>query len=141
MGYLRHKALLVHGLADDIQTVREDFVQIMLANYPELVLDTPNGPVTTVSEVVVAPVNGYASFMVAPDGSKEGWGASDTGDQAFEQFKTLIRNAQKGRDDYPEMGYALQWVDFVEVLVGGDDGRAGVLDSNLDYEKAAYAAS
>lgn len=34
------------------------------------------------SDLVESPVNGYVSFLIAPDGSKEGWQDSDTGDVA-----------------------------------------------------------
>lgn len=44
-----------------------------------------------VSEIVTGMVNGSASFVVVPDGSKEGWEESDLGDKRREQIKLWLR--------------------------------------------------
>lgn len=54
-------------------------------------------------------INGYVAFFVPPDGSKEGWGASDEGDR---RRAALIEWMQE-TDDY---------IDFVAVRFGGDFG-------------------
>ncbi len=43
---------------------------------------------------VFADINGYLSFFVAPDGSKEGWSESQNGDEAREKL-TLWLDAEK----------------------------------------------
>jgi hypothetical protein len=43
-----------------------------------------------VSEIVPGHVNNVASFFVAPDGSKEGWNASDNGDKERAQIKDWL---------------------------------------------------
>ena len=73
MGYMRHHAILVTASTwqDEANTVREHVVQCA----------TSDGMSLSVSGVVESPINGYASFLVAPDGSKEGWGESNRGDE------------------------------------------------------------
>lgn len=77
----------------------------------------------TVTNCVDSPVNGYCSFMVAPDGSKEGWDASETGDQRREAFVKFLRDKRTTGHLY---------VDFVEVLYGDDDGACAVVSHNKD---------
>ncbi|MGW4493837.1 hypothetical protein [Streptomyces sp. NPDC004376] len=67
---------------------------------------------------IPAPLNGYVSYAFLPDGSKEGWGASDEGDIYRAQFAALfshryedgsshdesvaIRYGEDHRDQFPE---------------------------------------
>lgn len=44
-----------------------------------------------VSELVEGQTNGVASFMIAPDGSKEGWEDSAAGDVRREAIKNWLR--------------------------------------------------
>lgn len=41
---------------------------------------------------VHSPVNGFTMFAMFPDGSKEGWAASDTGDEIRAQFVGLFKD-------------------------------------------------
>lgn len=43
-----------------------------------------------VSPIVAAKVNGIGSFLVAPDGSKEDWEESDSGDEQRESIKAFL---------------------------------------------------
>jgi hypothetical protein len=45
----------------------------------------------TASDIVHSPTNGYCSFFVAPDGSKEGWETSDEGDQKRAAFYEFLK--------------------------------------------------
>jgi len=45
-----------------------------------------------VTEILMTPINGYRFFMVGPDGSKEGWSASDKGDKSRENFVDWLNN-------------------------------------------------
>ena len=79
-----------------------------------------------VSSVVASPINSYWSFLVAPDGSKEGWGDSDKGD---EQRKEFIAWMRKGR---AEDKLYLDWV----CVQYGDDERETKIDADSDtYER------
>ena len=71
-----------------------------------------------VSEVVTSPMNGYHSFFVAPDGSKEGWADSDNGDKGREDFKTFLRTT-------PEL--YCEWIEYEHDV---DNGSARVVESS-----------
>jgi len=61
------------------------------------------------SEVIDSKINGYSTFFIAPDGSKEGWEDSDHYDQQRSEFKKWI-----SRYD----GYSAE---VVEIYYGGDE--------------------
>lgn len=65
MGYIRHDAIVVTAY-------RKDHAIAARATAFEFGL--------AVSDLVESPMNGYVSFLIAPDGSKEGWKDSDDGD-------------------------------------------------------------
>ncbi len=72
-----------------------------------------------VSPIVEAALNGYASFMVSPDGSKEGWPESDQCDKARAALIRYLRS-----QDYEDGSNPLDWV---EVEFGGEGGQASVI--------------
>jgi hypothetical protein len=43
-----------------------------------------------VTDPVESGVNGYRSFLIPPDGSKEGWPASDEGDRRRAEFHSWV---------------------------------------------------
>lgn len=49
-------------------------------------------------------VNGYQTFMVAPDGSKEGWAASDEGDALRERIIARLKE-DSGYWEWVEVGF------------------------------------
>lgn len=75
------------------------------------------------SEVVDSNINGYVSFFIAPDGSKEGWEDSTAGDNRREAFKTWINK----HDGY---------IDAVEIYYGGDEPDINGIEviQNLDED-------
>ena len=110
MGYIRHEAVIAIvndwtsiGGQDEVQAFRDLKAQMPEEFQPLLV-----GPVPHV-------VNGGSTvaFLYLPDGSKEGWADSDTGDVWRDRFLALCRSLR-----YPE---------FAHLRVGGDDGGAEVL--------------
>ncbi len=58
-----------------------------------------------VSPIIAHVVNGGGSFMVSPDGSKEGWEDSDIGDDCRAQSVAYLIKHN---------------IDFIEVAFGGD---------------------
>jgi hypothetical protein len=73
MGYMRHHAIVVTGGdwgALNIVSAHAE-IQAIGDTYERGALVSPLGPPTT---------NAYRSFMVGPDGSKEGWTESHIGD-------------------------------------------------------------
>ena len=61
-----------------------------------------------VSPMVETKLNGWWSFLIAPDGSKEGWSESEDGDARRAAFMEWARH---------HAGY----IDAVEVRYGGDE--------------------
>lgn len=106
MGYIRHHAIVVTGMHEwsiggdlpDISEAREAAVRCGCR---------------LVTEVVGPGVNGTSSFLAAPDGSKEGWDASDAGDEARSRFIAWLR--ERGRGCY---------YSWAEVVLGSDDQEA-----------------
>lgn len=93
MGYMRHHAVVVtSGIKTLIDSAYGKAKQIGCA----------------VTEVVESPVNGYYSFLIASDGSKEGWDESDIGDRRRADF-AVWANAQAYGDGSNSLG-------FVEVM-------------------------
>ena len=116
MGYLRHQALVVYSWDDEkLQAAHVEAKRI----YGQPAEPNAGGTdvlVHLVSEVVPAAVNGGGSFLVAPDGSKEGWTTSDLSD---ERRGELIAWLDQQR--YEDGSSALTWA---ELVIGGDDHEA-----------------
>lgn len=72
-----------------------------------------------VSNLVASHRNGYYSFFVAPDGSKEGWEASIQGDENRCELIELLRE-WKGP------------VDWVELTSYDEEGAPTILQSSSD---------
>jgi hypothetical protein len=71
--------------------------------------------------------NGYRSFFVPPDGSKEGWGESDRGDSARDDFVEYLR-AKENED-------GSSYLSWVEVSYGDDNGGCAVVRHGDDSVK------
>lgn len=100
MGYIRHHAIiLTHYDRAEIDDARR---------FAELCNLNP----TPVSE---SPYNGYLTFFIPPDGSKEGWSQSNDGNEERKRLKQFIRKRH-------------QYMDWTEISYGGDDGHSLVED-------------
>lgn len=104
MGYMRHHAIVVTSW-------KTELLQAAHAKATEL-----GCTVTNVTDEVV---NGYQSFLVAPDGSKEGWGGSDLGDK---QRAELVEWLDQQR--YDDGSTSLKWA---LVQFGDEDGCNGII--------------
>ncbi|CAI8981109.1 putative _PNPOx domain-containing protein [Brevibacillus sp. IT-7CA2] len=95
MGSIRHNAIVVTGADYDREKFGKAHMKAM-----ELfgVLTSP---------IVTRNLNGYMSFFVAPDGSKEGWAGSDIGDEKRKEFADFI--------DSLAYGDGSNYVKFVDV--------------------------
>jgi hypothetical protein len=100
MGHYRHHAILV--TASDVEAAlaahRKAFRRFQ----------------GFVTPVVESPMNGFFSFLVVCDGSKEYWPESDAGDRRREKYLRWL-----GRQKYADGGRPY---DFVEIEYG-DEGR------------------
>lgn len=109
MGYMRHHAILV--TSENMKLLRQAkkiaslcFEESMISNYTG------------------AAINGFRSFFVAPDGSKEGWDESNYFDRRRQKFCKRI----------DELAYedGSNSVSYAEVMFGDDEGEASVVRHN-----------
>ena len=68
-----------------------------------------------VTEIVPSNMNGYRSFFIPPDGSKEGWSESETGDMRRAAFKHWLA----------EQNLYIKWVEF---QYGDDEGETEIIE-------------
>lgn len=111
MGYMRHHAVVV--TTTDVNRIGE-------ARTKALSLFEA----AQVSPICSPECNGYHSFFVAPDGSKEGWDRSDEGDAARAAFLVWLNGERYDDNSSP--------FDWVEVQYGDDDRVTRVVNSSDD---------
>jgi len=99
MGYMMHHAIVVTSWKPEA---------VEAAHAMATQLDMKPSP------IVSSGTNGYRSFLVPPDGSKEGWHQSDVGDACRAQLVAWMMTA--GDDGL--------WLDWIEVCFGGDEPGA-----------------
>ena len=117
MGYIRHHAIVVtdHSHGEFIEAARDAATRFGLS----------------VSDIVMSPNNRYRSFLVAPDGSKEGWEESDKADTARASLISWLEDQRYDDGSSP--------LDWVEVRFGGDDRGASII-SHTDGHSGDGAA-
>jgi len=113
MGYFRHHAIIV--CADDfgkghMKEAHEKAVELLTFN-------SLHGSGMLVTPVVRGTANGYETFAVVPDGSKEGWGASGEAEAKREAFIAWLEANEMRL-------WSLNWV---QVEFGGDGGPARIV--------------
>lgn len=106
MGYIRHQGIIATGSDNSDIGGKHDTA---LAREKALELGLP------CSEIVRGTTNGYTSFLIAPDGSKEGWEASNVQEA---KRKEWIEWARKS-------GLYFDWACF---SFGGDDSELATLE-------------
>lgn len=113
MGYMRHHAIVVTSWnAELLESAHRVAVDLGMC-------------VTNITPEVI---NGYQSFLVAPDGSKEGWPTSDRGDALRTQFIEWL-DSQRYKDDSTS-------IDWVEVQFGDDERETRIArDSDEHYRR------
>jgi len=105
LGYIRHHSILVTGF------IESDTVKAHLK-----AIDIFGG---LVSEINNMSTNHYYSFVVFPDGSKEGWEESEKGDANRAAFKAWLE--QQRFEDHSSP-YA-----WVEVQYGDENGDTRII--------------
>lgn len=135
MGFISHNAIIVSGSYDvkplagfdaDWQKEFEGRPWIEVAH--EKAMNTFT--VCAVTPIVPGDTNGYRFFMVAPDGSKEGWGTSDKGDAERAAYRDWLNSTA-----YSDASTPLSWV---EVQFGNDDCETKTVDSSDDFYVRAH---
>lgn len=109
MGYIRHQGIIATGT--DCLSIggRHDTA---IAREKAIELELP------CSDIVRGTTNGYTSFLIAPDGSKEGWAESTKQEARRMEWIAWVRKE-------------CPCLDWACVSFGGDDPElAGVSDHN-----------
>ena|SRR3990167_2535312 len=108
MGYLRHECIVVSGWSAE---------RVLLAHAAATGIFDKHHIGSLVGGLTQHAINGGAAFLIAPDGSKEGWESSETGTKARAEFVAWLRSKQE-----------FYGVDFALLVMGGDDGEFVVTD-------------
>lgn len=106
MGYIRHNAIVVttwkaEGARKAIEKARELCCQVAVQGAES--------------------INGYTTFVIVPDGSKEGWDASIEGDKRRNEFVKWI--SEQCYED------GSSWYEWAEIAYGNDDRAVQVIRS------------
>lgn len=113
MGYIKHNAIVVTGQRKrDLPNWDREDCEIDDAHRAAKECGC------AVTDIVGPLMNGSLSFLVVPDGSKEGWVDSDAGDEARDRF---VRWLDKVNGEHGG------WFEWVEVWFGNDDADAGIV--------------
>ena len=111
MGYMCHNAIIVTSW-------NKDLLEQAHAKAIDLGM--------SVSEITAEVTNRYRSFLVAPDGSKEGWDTSDLGDSRRDELVAWMDD-QRYEDDSTSLGWVeVQFADenLETRIVRDSDARA-----------------
>lgn len=100
MGYIRHHAIAVTSGGMEIKKAHTKAKKIF-------------GNRT--SKIIKSNINGFESFFIAPDGSKEGWEDSNKGDDQRHEFIDYLEN---------------NLINYCEFFYGDDNGESKVLNHN-----------
>jgi len=123
MGYERNHAIVVSSWDDIIVKAHAEALRIYAneGNYPWS---------RTVSPIIPGIINDWHTFIVVPDGSKEGWDVSDEGDRRRDEFIEWL-DAQRYDDDSTS-------IDWVEVQYGDDNDETLTLRDSDARRRARY---
>lgn len=92
MGYMRHHAIVVTSWNEEKPFKAHTKATEILRQ---------------VAPITPPAVNGYVSFLIAPDGSKEGWSESNKGDDARGEFVAWLDEQKFG-----DGSTSLPWVEI-----------------------------
>lgn len=110
MGWMRHHGIVVTSWSEEkLNAAHAKAVEVFGVG------------VTDTTEPVV---NGYGSFLVAPDGSKEGWSDSDEGDARRDLFIRWLHSQA-----YEDGSSALDWIEYQHDV---DGRKAAILQSSSE---------
>jgi hypothetical protein len=109
MGYIRHHSIVITSTDEDkLQEVYNKAIDLF-----------KKGQVTNIIGPVI---NGYYSFFIGPDGSKEGWEDSDIGDKNREEIKKIINNYV-----YED---GSNFINYCEFFYGDDNKESNIINYN-----------
>jgi hypothetical protein len=135
MGYNRHHAIVVtgprksYGRSDIDANLDKTIYAVQRSVYD---LAGKHGYAFLIGPVVESAANSYGSFLVAPDGSKEGWRDSEQGDVLRNEIITYLETLRYGDGSTS--------FDYVEVQFGDDNLETKVIrDSDQARRSEAVA--
>lgn len=115
MGYMRHHAIMVTGHNDAYLKKVHAFAIELFTPADKTTIHA--APLCWVTPLSPEAINGYRSFFVAPDGSKEGWEPSDEADRRRQTFIDWLKAERK----------AHRFVDWAEVMFHDEGGHPKLL--------------
>lgn len=124
MGPMRHHAMIVtthrrEYSLDAYKTALEIFGDDEELDQGDRFTPTSSGEfLPLVSPIADSVTNGYSSFAIFPDGSKEGWEESNRGDKRRATLQDWLRS--------PRHGYDESMFEWVEVIDGDDAGEESI---------------
>ncbi len=111
MGYIKHNAAV-------ITSSNEESIRLAHTKAKEIYAEAKMDQL--VSEIIYGIANSQYSFFIAPDGSKEGWDASDESDEVRNLYLDWLYEERVTRHG----------VDYVDIRFGGDaDGGDNIIRS------------
>jgi hypothetical protein len=116
MGYMRHHAIIVTSWNEKLANEAHKKACQIFSGSKEY--DPTAVKPEIITPIVYASCNGYYTFLIGPDGSKEGWGTSDEGDDCRDAFISWMDEQR-----YDDGSTSLDWV---EVQYGDDEGETKV---------------
>jgi len=106
MGYMRHDAIVVTSWhAESIDAALQKARGLGLPTTPK----------------TMGIANCQYSFLIAPDGSQEGWRESELGDDCRRMWKSWVDSSE-------------HYVDYIHVSFGGDEKHGVVVGFNGDND-------
>lgn len=120
MSYMKHNAMVVTNWDENRLRVAHDKAKEIFRNIfkDDLLIKDAT---TCISPIVGCLANAQVSFMIAPDGSKEGWDTSDKADEARKEFQDWIIESHN-------------LCDYIEVRWGGDTHRDAEITRSKEYD-------
>ncbi len=119
MGYIRHHAIVVTGTGygDKVSLARDKAIEIFNMHFAHYPMIDEDDVVNNISEIVRSGVNGYETFIIAPDGSKEGWEHSNIAERARDEFIEWMKSGDR-------------YLNWAYIQYGDDDGQSELLDDS-----------
>ncbi|MCP4903003.1 MAG: hypothetical protein GY906_39065 [bacterium] len=116
MGWIRHHAIIVTSWdTEAFERARDKAHEIFKGLAPE---------------AMASESNGYRTFLIPPDGSREGWSESETGDSRRAHFIEWL-DAQRHSDDSSPF-------DWVEVQYGDDQFETEIVNDSDAKARARH---
>ena len=99
MGYMRHHAIIVTSWDKRSITAAHQKACELFGDQNFL------GRISEITDITPQVINGYMSFLISPDGSKEWWETSNRGDNARDTFINWLSLQKDNYCEYAEVQF------------------------------------